>query len=619
MYKKRVMENILNKYFNPSNEEYKALCEKPYYVDKTAILAEIKNINYPRERKVSAFMPEGFGKTSILDMVTAFYSKGCDSRELFADKKIAETPNWDEDLNKYDVFRINMSEVLKEFDEEISNANENSKADYISLENGIPNEYSLTNKINGMFYSVLKKEFPEDVDDRITNTRYNLRKIYDNTKHTFILIFDDYDAVYLKEEYRKYFKNYDDFLDMLLCESTFYIEKCFVFGKIERMFYRLILSSDMRNASLIDCSYFKEMVGFTEDEVKELCTKFNMNFNDIEEFFGAYRVNRRSDLKIYNASSILSLIRDYNCDLSLYRKKDFCDPNLKKLLSFNNDVYEKNSPYLVELKAEDNFKNIRFRGIYERLYTLLKHKVVTYDYNTYFYINEAFNQVEVFFEFLCYLGYLQELDHSHKSVMTSSVFLIPNKEMEETLNATLNEIPEFKVLDEMYNNSSVFFQRIMNYKDSYYVTNYFKKMKGHILDFIEHKDSFLDFVNIIFNCCTYEYNYKAVTYPYSIGAVLTPKNYRKFEFWSIRLPIIFFIQYSPVQFNEDRILNDVNYIFKKEIRKIVDHGYTTDRDILLIAINVFGNILEIDSNEVKYNALVKIIDGDSLNKKNEED
>ena len=46
------------------------------------------------------------------DMLTAYYSRGCDSRELFAGLEIAKDENFGGYLNKYDTIFLNIQEFL---------------------------------------------------------------------------------------------------------------------------------------------------------------------------------------------------------------------------------------------------------------------------------------------------------------------------------------------------------------------------------------------------------------------------------------------------------------------------------------------------------------------------
>ena len=54
--------------------------------------------------------------TSAADMLTAYYSRGCDSKEMFQNLKIAKTDSFEKHLNQYNVIHINMQEVLSESD-----------------------------------------------------------------------------------------------------------------------------------------------------------------------------------------------------------------------------------------------------------------------------------------------------------------------------------------------------------------------------------------------------------------------------------------------------------------------------------------------------------------------
>ena len=44
--------------------------------------------------------PRRFGKTMAANMIAAYYSKGCDSHEVFSDLKIYKDPSFEEQINK---------------------------------------------------------------------------------------------------------------------------------------------------------------------------------------------------------------------------------------------------------------------------------------------------------------------------------------------------------------------------------------------------------------------------------------------------------------------------------------------------------------------------------------
>jgi hypothetical protein len=53
-----------------------------------------------------------FGKSMALKMLSAYYSCGCDSKELFEDLKIASDPMFEKYLNEYDVIFLDMQQFL---------------------------------------------------------------------------------------------------------------------------------------------------------------------------------------------------------------------------------------------------------------------------------------------------------------------------------------------------------------------------------------------------------------------------------------------------------------------------------------------------------------------------
>lgn len=55
--------------------------------------------------------PRRFGKTMILSMLNAYYSKGCDSKKIFRGLEIENDENYSKYLNKHNVFLIDMAEL----------------------------------------------------------------------------------------------------------------------------------------------------------------------------------------------------------------------------------------------------------------------------------------------------------------------------------------------------------------------------------------------------------------------------------------------------------------------------------------------------------------------------
>lgn len=95
-------------FVNPDNSAFQRALNSKIYVDKTGLLEELNAFIDTEQCCVCNSRPRRFGKSITANMLTAYYSRGCDSRELFAGKKISETRQFEEHLNKYDVIHLDV-------------------------------------------------------------------------------------------------------------------------------------------------------------------------------------------------------------------------------------------------------------------------------------------------------------------------------------------------------------------------------------------------------------------------------------------------------------------------------------------------------------------------------
>ncbi|MCB6707581.1 AAA family ATPase, partial [[Clostridium] saccharogumia] len=58
--------------------------------------------------------PRRFGKSTDANMLVAYYSKGCDSSQIFNHLKISQTELYQKYLNQYNVIHLNMQDFLSE-------------------------------------------------------------------------------------------------------------------------------------------------------------------------------------------------------------------------------------------------------------------------------------------------------------------------------------------------------------------------------------------------------------------------------------------------------------------------------------------------------------------------
>ena len=102
----------MGSYLNPGNEAFAVALNSEIYVDKTGLLTYTNKVMNTLQGYICNSRPRRFGKSITANMLTAYYSKGCSSKEMFSGLEISRAKDFDKHLNQYDVIKINMQEFL---------------------------------------------------------------------------------------------------------------------------------------------------------------------------------------------------------------------------------------------------------------------------------------------------------------------------------------------------------------------------------------------------------------------------------------------------------------------------------------------------------------------------
>ena len=95
-------------YLNPDNMDFQIALNSKIYIDKSELIKYTNELIYTEQRFLCISRPRRFGKSMAANMLVAYYSRGCDSKEMFSRYKIANDPDFEKHLNKYNVIHINM-------------------------------------------------------------------------------------------------------------------------------------------------------------------------------------------------------------------------------------------------------------------------------------------------------------------------------------------------------------------------------------------------------------------------------------------------------------------------------------------------------------------------------
>ena len=167
-------------------------------------------------------------------------------------------------------------------------------------------ETNLLDDLNEAFPNVLK-----EMDNTISKA---IIRINSKLNERFIFLIDEWDVIYREQEYNtKLCDEYTEFLRNLFKSSNVSscIDLVYMTGILPIRRYstqstlNMFTEYDMINPRELD-----SFIGFTEDEVKDLCKKYNRDFNKISQWYNGYKLG---NVSIYNPKSVVEAVLRGNC------------------------------------------------------------------------------------------------------------------------------------------------------------------------------------------------------------------------------------------------------------------------------------------------------------------
>ena len=382
-------------YLNPRNDSFQQAINNPIYVDKSLLINYTNQLIGTGDNKLCVSRPRRFGKSTDANMLVAYYSKGCDSHDIFDSLKISQTTHYLKHLNQHHVIHINMQDFL-----------------------------SKTHDINKMILLLAKLIFREikkafcDVDYIDSSHLVQIMEdVYVEASARFIFIIDEWDCIFREyKQDKEAQKQYLDFLRNLLKDKP-YVELAYMTGILPIKKYGTHSALNMfEEISMIDPGLLSEFMGFTETEVQNLCVQYNINYDEMKQWYDGYHMT--NDISTFSPRSVVA---------SLIRKQ------------FGN-YWTSTETY----KALQVYIDMNFDDLKDNIVQLLSGESI--DVNTSKFQNDmtTFKSKDDVLTLLIHLGYLgyNNSDHTcyipNKEVSTSFIDSIEDSNWEETTKALLN-------------------------------------------------------------------------------------------------------------------------------------------------------------------------------------
>ena len=81
----------MGKFVNPDNTAFQVALNSEIYVDKTGLIEYTNRVMDTNQALICNSRPRRFGKSITANMLAAYYSRGCNSKQLFEGKNISKT------------------------------------------------------------------------------------------------------------------------------------------------------------------------------------------------------------------------------------------------------------------------------------------------------------------------------------------------------------------------------------------------------------------------------------------------------------------------------------------------------------------------------------------------
>lgn len=297
-------------YLNPNNTAFRESVDKEIYVDKSLLIKKVWSNAKKINKYICISRPRRFGKSTDANMLTAYFSKGCDSRALFDDLKISQWEDYEKHLNRHNVIHINMQEFLS------------SSSDVADMTEYIYEE--IADELNDCF----------EIETRRKDLSALLNKIHAKTGETFIFVIDEWDCIFREyKEDREAQKKYLDYLRLLLKDKS-YVELAYMTGILPIKKYGTHSALNMFDEiSMLDAKGYSEFMGFTETEVEGLCAKYGVDYARMKEWYDGYQMH--DGISTYSPRSVTASISNH--DFSNYWSQTETYEALKVYIDLNYD------------------------------------------------------------------------------------------------------------------------------------------------------------------------------------------------------------------------------------------------------------------------------------------
>lgn len=273
-------------FVNPGNAAFQVALNSEIYVDKTGLLEYTNKVINTLQGYICNSRPRRFGKSITANMLTAYYSRGCDSEEMFSHLEISKSQYFKKHLNQYDVIHLDIQWCMEPA--------------------GRPER--VVSYITEKTIKELREYYPNELPKKIRSLPEALSLINTATGRKFIVIIDEWDVLIRDAANQEVQDEYIGFLRGMFkgTEPTKYIQLAYLTGilpiKKEKTQSAL---NNFDEFTMLSAKKLAPYIGFTEEEVRKLAEKYRLDFDEVKKWYDGYLLK---ECQIYNPRAVVSVM-----------------------------------------------------------------------------------------------------------------------------------------------------------------------------------------------------------------------------------------------------------------------------------------------------------------------
>ena len=248
------------------------------YVDKSPMINELNELIGTDERFLCMSRARRFGKTMMTNLMSAYYSRDCNSREIFERLELSKQEGWDKYLNAFNVIQIDLQSCFSR------TKDKNQVID--KLQTNVVNE--------------LREQFPSTRIPTAATIAESISIINKELGELFVIIIDEYDVLIrdncVAASIRK---DYIDFLNSIFKSND--VQKAVSLAYLTGILpiLRETVQSKLNNFTeytMLRPDQFAQYFGFTENEVRRLCLAKNADYDACKLMYDGYIFEKPTEL-----------------------------------------------------------------------------------------------------------------------------------------------------------------------------------------------------------------------------------------------------------------------------------------------------------------------------------